>query len=390
MAGFECTDQLNAFGNRVDFLHLTGHLALLEADYRRLGPFGIRSVREGIRWSQVETAPHRYDWSTVRSMIRTGRALGIQQIWDLCHFGYPSDLTPLHPHFAGRFAALCRAFVEFYREEDPDGPLIITPFNEVSFIAWLGGDVRGTAPYCVGLGWEVKYALMRAYIQGAQALLEADPRIRLLTTEPLANTVPALDATEAERERAQIVNEYQFQTTDILCGRMCPELGGRPEYLDLIGLNYYYNNQWVIDTHSFLPWVNDDNDPRWRPLRDLIKGVNERYQRPIILSETSHPKEDRPLWIQMIAEESLAVLKAGIPLRGVCLYPIIDRPDWDHLTPWHHAGLWDAEPGNEGLSRVLYEPYARALLAAQDYLSKGLQLAQTGVPLVPAQPTVPV
>ncbi|RZK31762.1 MAG: amine oxidase, partial [Hymenobacter sp.] len=31
--GYECTDQLNAFGNRVDFLPLTGHLQRLDEDY---------------------------------------------------------------------------------------------------------------------------------------------------------------------------------------------------------------------------------------------------------------------------------------------------------------------------------------------------------------------
>jgi hypothetical protein len=59
-------------------------------------------------------------------------------------------------------------------------------------------------------------------------------------------------------------------------------------------------------------------------------------------------------------------LKQGIPLWGVCIYPIIDRPDWDHLTPWHNAGLWDVElKDGEPPARVLYEPFAEALLNAQ-------------------------
>jgi hypothetical protein len=101
--------------------------------------------------------------------------------------------------FARRFAALCRAFVEFYRSQRPDEVLIVTPINEVSFMSWLGGDVRGTSPYCVGQGWEVKYGLMRAYIEGTAALREADPGIRILTTEPLINIMPRISATRAER-----------------------------------------------------------------------------------------------------------------------------------------------------------------------------------------------
>src|SRR5690606_23144733 len=109
---------------------------------------------------------------------------------------------------------------------DPDGTLIVTPINEVSFLSWLGGDVRGTSPYCTGQGWEVKYHLMRAYIEGVAALREADPTIRILTTEPLVNVVPRLDATPEQVAVAAMAHQDQFQATDMLSGRMCPELGG--------------------------------------------------------------------------------------------------------------------------------------------------------------------
>ncbi|WP_345156597.1 amine oxidase [Pontibacter saemangeumensis] len=370
MAGFECTDQLNAFGNRVDFLKLTGHLQLLEQDYRNLQPFHIRTVREGIRWSQVERKPYTYDWSVVAHMLKRGKAQGIQQVWDLCHFGYPDDLTPLHPMFARRFAAMCRAFVEFYRTLNPEGPLVVTPINEVSFMSWLGGDVRGTSPYCVGQGWEVKYGLMRAYIEGVAALREADPSIRILTTEPLVQVVPPLEATPAQVEEARHAHELQFQAVDMLCGRICPELGGTEDYLDILGFNYYYDNQWVVHTQDFLGWADEPKDARWLPLHKLLMQAYERYNRPVVLTETSHPGVDRPYWIRHMAEECAAVLAAGVPLWGVCLYPIIDRPDWDNLAHWHRAGLWDAEeePG-EVPQRVLYKPYAAVLLEAQEMLS---------------------
>src|SRR5690242_5511641 len=165
MAGFECTDKLNCFGNRVDFLKITGHLDKIDEDYRNLSLFNIKTVREGICWSRIEKSAYHYDWSRVRIMIEAGHRHNIQQVWDLCHFGFPDDLTPLHPMFARRFAALCKAFVEFYRSIDAVSLLIVTPINEVSFLSWLGGDVAGTVPYTKGYGWEVKYSLMRGYIE---------------------------------------------------------------------------------------------------------------------------------------------------------------------------------------------------------------------------------
>ncbi|MCW3106776.1 MAG: amine oxidase [Segetibacter sp.] len=380
MAGYECTDKLNAFGNRVDFLNETGHLQLIDHDYQLLSPFNIRTVREGIRWSHVETRPYQYDWSTVKFMLERGKANGIQQLWDICHFGFPDDLTPLHPMFARRFAALCRAFVKFYRDLDPYGTLIVTPINEVSFLSWLGGDQRGTSPYCTGYGWQVKYALMRAYIEGVAALKEADPSIIILTTEPLINAVPELEASPERIEEVRIWHNYQYQAVDMLCGFVSPELGGKPEYLDIVGVNYYYKNQWEFETWIPLLWKNDPFDPRWVPLRNLYLEIYERYQKPIALTETSHPKEDRPDWINMIAEETAAVIEQGVPFYGICLYPIIDRPDWDHLTPWHNAGLWDAElRENQPPARILYEPYATALLECQDLIEDAQEQANIKV-----------
>ncbi|HEV7381608.1 MAG TPA: amine oxidase, partial [Dyadobacter sp.] len=158
MAGFECSDQLNAFGNRVDFLELTAHLDLIQEDYVRINSLNLKSAREGIRWSVVEPRPYQYNFDQVAVMIRAGKENRIQQIWDVCHFGYPDDLSPFHPHFLSRFVALCEAFVTFLLENIADEPLIITPINEVSFISWLGGEVGGTTPYCVRNGWDLKYA----------------------------------------------------------------------------------------------------------------------------------------------------------------------------------------------------------------------------------------
>ncbi|WP_312399807.1 beta-galactosidase, partial [Chryseobacterium sp.] len=111
MGGFECADHLNAFGNRVDMTKLTGHDYRLDEDYKNLRQLNIATVREGIRWSKVEYAPYQYDWSSVDKMMEAAQENGIQIIWDICHFGFPDDITPLHPMFARRFGFLCENFV---------------------------------------------------------------------------------------------------------------------------------------------------------------------------------------------------------------------------------------------------------------------------------------
>ena len=371
MAGYECTDQINAFGNRVDFLKITGHLSKIDEDYRDLNILKIKTVREGIRWSVVEKVPYQYDFSTVKEMIIAGKRNNIQQLWDICHFGFPDDLTPLHPMFARRFASVCRAFVKFYREIDSDGDLIITPINEVSFLSWLGGDVRGTSPFCISQGWEVKYYLMKAYIEGVEAMKEVDSRVRIMTTEPLVNITYGENASQEEIETALSLHQDQFQVTDILSGRMCPELRGKPEYLDILGYNFYYDNQWILETHEYLEWKKECYDERFVPLYKLLNKAYQRYQRPFVITETSHPREHRPLWTEMIIEQCALTLKAGLPLWGVCWYPIIDRPDWDNLTDWHQSGIWDEEIVPNHLPiRNLHVPTAQMLVNGQRYLKE--------------------
>jgi beta-glucosidase/6-phospho-beta-glucosidase/beta-galactosidase len=378
MAGFECTDQLNAFGNRVDLLEMTGHLDLIHKDYANVCSLGIRTVREGIRWSVVEYMPFRYNFDIVLDMIRAARAYGMQQIWDICHFGYPADLSPLHPHFTARFVSLCEAFVRFYQENNPDEILYVTPINEVSFISWLGGEAGATSPYCTKSGWGVKYALMRAYIAAVKAMKRISANVRIVTTEPLVNMVPDLDPTYDELVVAAAEQELQFQALDMLCGRICPELGGSEELVDVVGFNYYYNNQWVVGSFTFLGWNDPVPDPRWTPLADLLESAYHRYRKPFMLSETSHPKEDRPLWIAMIASECARVINRGLPLQGVCLYPIIDRPDWDHPETWHHSGIWDTDTSGK-YGRVLHHASAMALASAQALISEKLKVKQQAI-----------
>ncbi len=359
MAGFECADHSNMFGDRVDLLAATGHPERAAEDFASLAPYEIATVREGICWSQVETRPHQYNWERVRALLAAGQAAGVQQVWDLCHFGFPADLTPLHPHLPSRFSALCDAFVQFYRSVVPSGPLIVTPMNEVSFLSWLGGEVRGTSPYTANQGWEVKQALMRAYIAGVTTLRARDPAIRIMTTEPLINIVPGFNDGPAARRRARVAHNAQFQVTDILSGRSSPELGGRPEFLDLVGWNFYFNNQWVHAPHATLGWRDAVMDPRWVPLHRLLQSAQRRYRRPIVLTETSHMGIDRPLWLRQVAEECALAIQARVPLYGVCWYPILDRPDWNHPQHWHHSGLWDRPDGApHPYPRTLYEPLA--------------------------------
>ena len=323
VGGFECADHINNQGNRVDILSQTFHDLRINEDYKLLASAGIKTVREGIQWSIVESRPYEFDFTEVKSRIIAAQNAGIQQLWDICHFGYPDNLMPSHPQFCDRFAAVCRAFARLYRSCSED-PLIITPINEISFISWLGGEVRGTVPFAVHSGFDLKYFLCKAMIKGIQAIKEEDPNALIMMVEPLIRIHPK----EGE-EPCDIIkecNENQFQAMDIVTGRICPELGGSPDYLDIAGFNYYYNNQWEHCGPS-LGWCIHK---RRSCLSSLLSDAQERYNKPVVLSETGHFGEDRSAWIRQVTEDCIKAMNNGVDLRGICIYPVLDRPDWDY------------------------------------------------------------
>jgi UDP-galactopyranose mutase len=104
----------------------------------------------------------------------------------------------------------------------------------------------------------------------------------------------------------------------------------------------------------------------------LLAGTYTRYQRPIFVAETSYDRAGKGRWICEIAAEVARARESGVPVEGICLYPIIDRPDWDVPQQWHHSGLWDLVPDRSGrLQRVLVEDYAAGLAEARSLVEVG-------------------
>jgi beta-glucosidase/6-phospho-beta-glucosidase/beta-galactosidase len=350
IGGYECADIVNNRGNRVDLLQDTFHDVQIHEDYRLLSAAGITTVREGIRWSVVEKQPWKYDFTEVKARIQAAQKWGIQQLWDVCHFGYPDGLVPGHPQFAARLAAVCEAFIKVYRSYTAD-PLIITPINEISFMSWLGGDARGTIPFAINSGFDVKYFLCRAAIKAIEAIKQVEPAAKVLMVEPLIRVHPRPG--EAVCDSIKGFNEAQFQAMDMVTGRMCPELGGKPEYMDLAGFNYYYNNQWE-HCGPTLGWCTVK---RRTCFSELLYDAYLRYKKPVMLSETGHFGEDRAKWMEQITEDCIKAMERGVDLKGICIYPVLDRPDWDEGN-YIPCGIWG------------YHPQTGARFADEDYLTR--------------------
>jgi beta-glucosidase/6-phospho-beta-glucosidase/beta-galactosidase len=352
LAGFECSTHRNIDRERLDMTAATRHDLMAREDYRQIGEHGIRAARDGVRWHLVETTPGRYDWSAVLPLLRAAEEENCQVVWDLCHYGWPDDLDVFSPSFVDRFARYAAAFARLHLAETGRAPFVC-PINEMSFLAFAGGDMARCSPHATGRGMELKRQLVRATIAGIHAVRAVSAGARFAAIDPIIHIVPR-NAEEAAGVAHH--NESQYQAWDMLCGHMEPELGGAPELLDVVGVNYYWNNQWLNHAEPLSPF----DGARWKPLHLMLEEVHRRYDRPMFIAETSIEGAPRPTWLRYVAEETREAMRRGVPMHGICLYPVISHLGWDE-DRYCANGLFELEPrhGRREVCQPLADELAR-------------------------------
>lgn len=364
LGGFECSTHRRADGRRLDLIAGTEHDRRAAEDYRQLGEHGIRAARDGVRWHLAETSTGHYDWSAVLPLLRAARTAGTQVVWDLCHYGWPDHVDVWSAHFVDRFARYSAAFARLHLEETGQAPLVC-PVNEISFFAWAGGDYALINPCATGRAGELKRQLVRAALAGTAAARAAVPGTRVFAIDPAINIVPRPFADPAPARRHTRAQNDAF---DMLAGRRDPELGGGPWAIDAVGVNFYWNNQWLYPDAPRPADAGPDwrpsrdplsvYDPRWRPFRDMLAEVHARYRRPVFVAETSIEGAPRAAWLQHVCEEVRAALRMGVPVEGICLYPVLSHPGWDD-DRYCPNGLFELETRQE--RRVVHAPLAAEL-----------------------------
>jgi beta-glucosidase/6-phospho-beta-glucosidase/beta-galactosidase len=349
--GFECSSHRLNTGKRLDLVAATGHDLHAAADYRRLRQEGMASAREGIRWHLIEKRAGHYDFSSVIPVIKAAEENDVQVIWDICHYGYPDDIDIYKPEFVRRFTRLARAFTDLLFNESDRLPFI-APINEISYWAWAGGDMGYFNPCVTERSFELKAQLVRATIEAIEAVWSVDRRIRIVHTDPAINVVAHPDRPH-DIAAAEAFHQAQYQAWDMLCGTLWPQLGGQMKYLDILGINYYPKNQWIFGG-DMIPHTSR----HYRPLRNILQEIHKRYGRPIYLAETGDEGDTRPEWLRYVCDEVQATVAGGIPVHGICLYPILNHYHWEDGL-YRHSGLWGK--ANEQGERPIYAPLAEEL-----------------------------
>jgi len=323
LGGWESSTHRLRNGSRLDVLASTGHDVNAEVDYRQLQGLGIHACRDAVRWHLMELSPGQYDFTSFTPMLTAARDTGTQVIWDLMHYGWPDDIDIWSAQFVRRFAAFARAVGQHHREETDAVPFWC-PVNEISFFSWAGGDAQYMNPFATGRGYELKVQLAHAAIAAMTELRAIDPRARFVHAEPLIGIHHAAH-TGRPRWEANGWHDAQFQAMDLISGRSWPQIGGEPSFLDIVGVNYYFNNQWI---HGGPPIDLDHS--HYVPLSDLLFEVAARYDRPLLIAETGTEGDRRSPWFRYVQKEALRARARGVQVEGICLYPIANHVGWDN------------------------------------------------------------
>ncbi len=367
-------------GRILDEYVLTQHDRLWREDLRMIADLGVRYLRYGIPWYQVNPAPGRFDWSwTDQVLPYLVEDLGIRPILDLVHYGAPLwlDRTFLAPDYPQRVAEYAAAVAERY------GHLIQlwTPLNEPLVHSHFSGRVAAWPPYRRGhRGYaEVLMSLAAGMALTVDALRESRPDAVIVHVDAMA----VLDAVDAGLDAAVDERRHQpFLAADLLEGRVTPDHPlwhwlvrfGIPERqlaaladgnrrFDVFGANFYPQmSAWTLGGPPDRPWHRKRFGNPF-DLDRVLRVAWERYRRPVMLTETSvvGSIRSRDRWLEGSVAAVGRVRAGGVPVIGYTWFPAFSLVTWAYRRGRRpveaymaHMGLWDVR--DDGAGKLVRHP----------------------------------
>ena len=103
----------------------------------------------------------------------------------------------------------------------------------------------------------------------------------------------------------------------------------------------------------------------WHDARTVASAVSTRVahasgsgrtlQAPTFVAETGIEDNARPAWLRYMGHEARTAIRHGVPLHGLCLYPIVNHPGWDDDRHCYN-GLWDYADASGALEFTRHWP----------------------------------
>ena len=397
--GFEDTFiPQTAFGERpLDEYELTQHYHYWHSDLGLAAGVGASMVRWGIPWYRVEPERGRFDWTWLDQVAARFSELDLVPIVDLMHYGTPLWLENefANAAYPEAVAAYAGAVAERYRGVFD----VFTPLNEPLLNAAYCGEFAYWPPYQRGDDGLVRITaqLARGIVLTQQAVAAANPDATFVHVEASFRYDGDLDAHPEESAHLQ---ERRWLVEDLVTGRVGEQhallpylqrhrfgddllswLRANPAQPDVMGVNFYPAHS----TELFVKGEHHDGGPRdprprlntWTEgLTDVLTSFAERYQRPVMLTETcftgSHA--ERLEWLDASVECVRGLRAGGLPVVGYTWWSLIDMYEWPYREALHGTagadrdgsleryhlsmGLYDLVPDGAGVLQRVSTPVA--------------------------------
>lgn len=105
-----------------------------------------------------------------------------------------------------------------------------------------------------------------------------------------------------------------------------------------------------------------------RSITRSLRDVAARYGKPVMIAETGLHKghrrrwkgiDDKGEWLRHVID---AVHRSGVPVAGLCLYPIVNAPAWNapHRRRWDHGLIREDLSVDQSLSQAIMEATANS------------------------------
>jgi beta-glucosidase len=332
----------------LDEYELMGHYEHWREDLALARDLGLKSLRWGIPWYKVEPEPGKFDWRWIDEVLPyLVEELKIMPVIDLMHYGCPVWLkkefaNKNYPKFVARYAAefakRYQGLIKWY-----------TPLNEPIINALMCG-MRGLwAPFLKG-----EKGYIRLMIQLAKGIVRTVNAIKEIQPDAVMVHVEATGLTRTIREDlAPLANEEThrgYLCYDLITGRLkhdhllyswlvrngaspddLAELKQNKISLDVLGMNFYpqwSTKQLYLDKRGRIAFR--EVEPEGNGFVELIRHYYERYQVPVMITETSAvgSEEIRLKWL----ESSVSMIKNlradGVPVIGYTWFPLFTMIDW--------------------------------------------------------------
>lgn len=337
LTGLECS-----YPRGVDELEKTQHYTFWGSDLLKVRSLGLDTLRYGVPWHRVHTAPGEFDWRWLDGPMQMMKDLGLTPIVDLVHFGTPDWLdqgfaNPACPAAAAEFAlafAYRYPWVKYY-----------TVVNEPSITSALCGEAglwyprgRGERSYV-----RVLEHVARAVILMTWAVRDTAPESRFVWVDTCEHH-HALD--DVSRDKADFLNLKRFVAHDLILGRV-DRAHPLHDFLARNGMSEatleWFRHNWVAPDVLGLDYyvqseMAHEVDREYVAPKGVRLGIGEvarqyhaRYQAPIMVTETDAQSsvEDRIVWLEETVAEMLSLRAEGVPVVGYCWWPLVDHVDWD-------------------------------------------------------------